>query len=76
MKMKMKKGTRKNCKKGGSSSMASADSNVWENWKTNNPEIMSAYNDAQSTKGSLSIGVIGGLLTAGLFGLVIYDKAN
>ena len=56
----MKKRTRKNCKKGGSSN--SIDS--WKDWKTDHPEIMSAYNDAQSTSGSLGIGVIGTIAVA------------
>ena len=80
----MKKKTRKNCKKGGSrsssrssfSSYRSSNSDAWENWKTDHPEIMTAYNDVQSTKGSLSIGVIGGMLTAALFGFIIYKKVK
>ena len=74
----MKKRTRKNCKKGGSSSnkssFSSSSIDAFQNWKTDHPEIMSAYNDAQSTTGSLSIGVIGTMLTAALFGFVIYNK--
>jgi len=48
----MKKRTRKNSKKGGSSSSSSSSSSgVWEDWKTNHSEIMTTYNDAQSTTG-------------------------
>jgi len=77
----MKKRTRKNCKKGGSSSSSSrrassSSIDAWEDWKTNHSEIMSAYNDAQSTSGSLGIGVIGGVLTAALFGFIIYKKVK
>ena len=79
MKTKMK--TRKNCKKGGSRSSSSrraSSSSIdsWENWKTDHPEIMSAYNDAQSTSGSLGIGVIGTVLVAALFGFIIYKKVK
>ena len=70
----MKKRTRKNSKKGGSPS--SSSSGVWEDWKTNHTELMTTYNDAQSTTGSLSIAVIGTVLTAGLFGWVIYSKVK
>lgn len=71
----MKKRTRKNCKKGGSrSSSSSIDS--WEDWKTNHSEIMTAYNDAQSTSGSLGIGVFGTIAVAGLLGFVIYKKVK
>ena len=72
----MKKRTRKNCKKGGSPSSSSSSSGVWEDWKTNHTELMTTYNDAQSTTGSLSIAVIGTVLTAGLFGWVIYSKVK
>jgi len=75
-KMKMKKRTRKNCKNGGSRSSSSSSSDPFEDWKSAHPEIMSAYNDAQSTTGSLSIGVIGTVLTAGLFGFIIYNKVK
>ncbi len=70
----MKKRTRKNCKKGGRASSSSIDS--WKNWKTNHSEIMTAYNDAQSTTGSLGIGVFGSVLVAGLLGFVIYNKVK
>jgi hypothetical protein len=72
----MKKRTRKNSKKGGSPSSSSSSSGVWEDWKTNHTELMTTYNDAQSTTGSLSIAVIGTVLTAGLFGWVIYSKVK
>jgi hypothetical protein len=63
----MKKRTRKNSKKGGSPSSSSSSSGVWEDWKTNHSEIMTTYNDSQSTTGSL---------TAGLFGWIIYSKVK
>ena len=74
----MKKRTRKNFKKGGSSSnkssFSSSSIDAFQNWKTDHPEIMSEYNDLQRTTGSLSIGVVGTMLTAALFGFVIYNK--
>ena len=72
----MKKRTRKNCKKGGSRTSSSNSIDSWENWKTDHPEIMTAYNDTQITSGSLGIGVIGTIAVAGLLGFVIYNKVK
>jgi hypothetical protein len=72
----MKKKTQRNCKKGGSRSGSSGSSSSvgYEKFKIENPEIMSVYNNANETKGSLGVGIIGGVCALGLVIFAIYKR--